>query len=193
MPSVRHHFQALLNNVNPNPTRAWLASSLPGDVRDWLQEHEFTTVWPHTRLSGSYARETAVGDIKDVDVLLLLHEDQLERTPNAVLLAVKKMLGGYPDATVEATGQRRSVHLEFPVHDLHLDIVPAVAVDGLNRPLRVPDRPHQKVDSLGPIGICRSSDETESGTRRQADSADQVSKGMAGCADGEPPAQELRP
>ena len=45
---------------------------------------------------GLYARETAVGDIKDVDVLLLLHEDQLERTPNAVLLAVKKMLGDTP-------------------------------------------------------------------------------------------------
>ena len=46
------------------------------------------------------------------------------------------------------------MHLEFPVHDLHLDIVPAVAVDGLNRPLRVPDRPHQKVDLSDPLGYA---------------------------------------
>jgi hypothetical protein len=105
-------------------------------------------------LSGSYARETAVGDIKDVDVLLLLHEDQLDRTPNAVLLAVKRILDGYPDATTEATGQRRSVHLEFPVHNLHLDIVPAVAVDGLNQPLKVPDRPRQEWIPSDPLGYA---------------------------------------
>src|SRR6266700_4023571 len=46
---------------------------------------------PHTQLSGSYSRHTAIGTIPDVDVLLFVREDQLERTPNAVLLEVHKV------------------------------------------------------------------------------------------------------
>src|SRR2546426_4336907 len=154
MASVHHHFQALLKNVNPDEKRASLASSLPNEVRAWLKEHEFATAAPHTRLSGSYARDTAIGIIKDVDVLLFLAKEQLDRTPNAVLLDLKKVLDTYPDATAEASGQRRSIHLEFPQHNLHLDIVPVVAENGLNTAFKVPDRPRREWIDSDPLGYA---------------------------------------
>ena len=152
MANLHHHFQALLKNVNPDDARASLASSLPNEVRAWLKQHEFPTAAPHTRLSGSYARETATGTIKDVDVLLFLPTEQLKRTPNSVLLEVKQVLDDYPDAAAEASGQRRSIHLEFSEHDLHLDIVPVVAENGTTKPLKVPDRPRQLWIDSDPLG-----------------------------------------
>jgi hypothetical protein len=152
MTSVHHHFQGLLKNVNPDHTRGALASSLPNDVRDWLEEHEFSTVAPHTRLSGSYARDTAIAMIQDVDVLLFLPKDQLARTPNAVLLEVKRVLDDYPDATAQTSGQRRSIHLALPQHDLHLDIVPVVAENRPDAILKVPDRPRQQWIDSDPLG-----------------------------------------
>ncbi len=154
MPNMRHYFNALLKNINPSNERSELARDLPGKVRDWLKDHSFETSSPHTRLSGSYARWTAILDIKDIDVLLFLPDSQLERTPNAVLREVKKVLGDYPDATAETTGQRRSVHLEFTKLDVHLDIVPAIAEEGLGKLLEVPDRPAQEWIDSDPLGYA---------------------------------------
>ncbi len=154
MSSTRHYFSALLKNINPSDQRTQLAKDFPGEVRAWLEDHSFETSSPHTRISGSYARHTAILDIKDIDILLFLPESQLDRTPNAVLLEVKKVLDDYPDATAEASGQRRSVHLEFPKLKLHLDIVPAVAEDGIDEPLKVPDRPAKEWIDSHPLGYA---------------------------------------
>jgi hypothetical protein len=140
MASTRFHFRALLANVNPSPSRRELAKTLPGEVREWLAAHDFPTVFPHTRLTGSYARQVAVGEIKDVDVLLFVEEEEREQKPNSILIRIKKLLDEYPD-TVLSDGQHRSVRLVFPAHDLHLDIVPAIAPESLDEPLEVPDRP----------------------------------------------------
>ena len=67
-------------------------------------------------------------------------------------VAVKRILDDYPDATAVASGQRRSVHLEFPTHDLHLDIVPAVAENGIEAPVKVPDRPLKEWIDSHPLG-----------------------------------------
>ncbi len=152
--NIRHYFAALLKNINPSDERLKLSAELPGEVRDWLKENSFDTCSPHTRLSGSYARSTAIRDIKDVDILLFLPDSQLERTPNAVLREVKKVLDDYPDTTAETSGQRRSVHLEFPKFELHLDIVPSIADQGIDEPLRVPDRPAQEWIDSDPLGYA---------------------------------------
>jgi tRNA nucleotidyltransferase (CCA-adding enzyme) len=103
MASMRYHFQALLKRVNPSGDRLRVAAQLPGDLRDWLQDHEFVTSYPHSRLSGSYSRDTAILNIKDVDVLLFLPKEHLARTPNAVLLEVKHLLDDYPGAHVNSS------------------------------------------------------------------------------------------
>ena len=119
---------------------------------DWLRDHEFETIDPHTLLIGSYARSTAVLWIKDVDTLVFLPELALERTPNAVLLDLRKVLEGYPGAVVSAIGQRRSICIEFEEHGFFLDVVPAVAPDGLDEPLKVPDRSKQEWIDSDPLG-----------------------------------------
>lgn len=155
MPSMRHHFRALLKNINPSQGRLDLASTLPGEVRTWLKDHDFETATPHTRLIGSYGRFTAILNIKDVDILLFLPEAELDRTPNAVLLEIGRLLADYPDTTINTVGQRRSIHLEFPEHDLHLDIVPAVLDGSLEEPLKVPDRPQAEWIDSDPLGYGR--------------------------------------
>ncbi len=154
MASTRFHFAALVKKVNPSDERLKIAQSRPGDVREWLKDHEFATKTPHSRLVGSYGRDTAHLDIKDVDVLVFLPDDQLDRTPNAVLLDVKKVLDGYPGANVETSGQRRSVRMDFPDENLRLDIVPVVAKDGLDKQLSVPDRPAAKWIKSDPLAYA---------------------------------------
>jgi Second Messenger Oligonucleotide or Dinucleotide Synthetase domain len=154
MPNMRHHFSSLFSAFNPSDGRSNLARELPGEVRAFLEDHAFVTASPHTRLSGSYARDTAICDIKDVDVLLFIPDSHLERTPNSVLLEVKRVLDDYPDASAETSGQRRSVHLEFPSHDLHLDIVPVVAPNGADAVVMVPDRPQERWIKSDPLGYA---------------------------------------
>lgn len=155
MPNMRHHFNALLTKINPPDHRVSLASQRVGEIRDWLREHEFPTVDPHTRLSGSYARSTAIELIPDVDTLLFIPDDQEERTPNSVLLEVYGVLQEYPDAgAVNVTGQRRSVRLELPDDDLCFDIVPSIAPNGLAQPLLIPDRPQEAWIATDPLGYA---------------------------------------
>ncbi len=144
MQSLPLHFRLLLANIEPSQERKDLAAALPGDLRDWLKEHELETEWPHTRLGGSYMRSTATLDIHDVDTFLFRPASDLDRTPNAVVLELKNVLEDYPGAIVEVRPQRRSVRLHFVDHDLSLDIVPCVAEDGYPGPLQIPDRPQQE-------------------------------------------------
>src|SRR5207245_11035706 len=119
-----------------------------------LKAHELPTTYPHPRLSGSDRRHTAIEMIPDVDVLLFVPDDQVERTPNAVLLEVHLVLQDYPTAVINTEGQRRSVRLELAADDLYLDVVPAAAESGLDRPLKVPDRPQQERILSDPLGYA---------------------------------------
>lgn len=156
MASSRFAFGALLKKVNPDAPRAEIAQRLPSEVREWLKDHEFETRSPHSRLIGSWGRQTATTDIKDVDALFFLPPDVLDRTPESVLREFKGVLEEYPDATAEASPQRRSIGLDFPVHGLCMDIVGAVAEDGLDNPLWIPDRQKKEWVRSDPLGYGRS-------------------------------------
>jgi hypothetical protein len=155
VPNVRHHFAALLKKINPPDERVTVASTRVGEVRDWLRDHEFETQDPHTLLSGSYRRSTAIELIPDVDVLLFVPASQEQRTPNAVLSQLRGLLKDYPNAGVaDVQGQRRSVRLELPNDQLCLDIVPAIAKNGVGDPLLVPDRPQKTWIMSDPLGYA---------------------------------------
>jgi hypothetical protein len=154
MPNMRHHFNALLAKIEPPDARRALVAERCGDVRRFLQDHEFATVAPHSRLAGSYARWTAIELIPDVDVLLFLGEGELDRTPNAVLRELHGVLQDYPGGTIDTRGQRRSVRLSLPDDGVHLDLVPAVAENGLDTALRVPDRPQAEWILSDPFGYA---------------------------------------
>ncbi|MCI0409112.1 MAG: nucleotidyltransferase, partial [Acidobacteria bacterium] len=149
-------FGALMKKVNPDTARAKTAQRLPGQVRDWLKDHDFETRSPHSRLIGSYGRQTATTDIKDVDTLLFLPLEALVRTPESVLRELKGVLDVYPHASAEASPQRRSIRLDFHAHALCMDIVGAVADEGIDRPLWVPDREKREWIPSDPLGYGRS-------------------------------------
>jgi hypothetical protein len=152
MRSLPVHFRLLLRNIEPDEARRRQIRDVVGELRTWLADHDFETVDPYSRLIGSYARSTAVLWVKDVDVLVFVDSTALDRTPNAVLLELREVLEGYPDAVVEASGQRRSVRVELDEHDVVIDVVPAVAPDGAEKPLKVPDRPLAQWIWSDPLG-----------------------------------------
>lgn len=156
------HFCILLTRIEPEEDRAKIASDLPAQVRDFLQNHEdITTAVPHTRLAGSYARHTALKNIKDVDVLLLLDTEYQKQSPAQVIETVFSALRTLPEAlddkgeTSVRRHQRRSVNIHLEIADFDLDIVPAIALDGLDEPLIIPDKDWNEWVETHPLGYSQ--------------------------------------
>ena len=171
MVSLNEHFAAFLQNIQPNEERAGLARDLPAKVRKFLEDsEEITTVYPNSRLSGSYARNTAIKEIKDVDILLLVDpaykdgDDSAQKVINKLVRALDGLpeaLGdenGYVDSEPAIKRQRRSVRVYVTIgeQELEMDIVPAIADDGIDKPLQVPDRDLSKWISSDPIGYGKT-------------------------------------
>jgi hypothetical protein len=158
MGTLSPHFKLLLSSIEPPAERLKLAQTIPTDVRDYLKAHEeILTVHPHSRLAGSYARETSIGAIKDVDILIFVHKDYLIGKPSVVLTTLARVLKELPEALgttgeVELRNQRRSIHVCFADRDFHLDIVPVVMPNGIDEALRVPDREWQEWCDTHPLG-----------------------------------------
>jgi hypothetical protein len=162
--ALNTHFGRLLSNTQPPQDRLDAAKELPAKIREYLADCEtYETLSPHTRLAGSYAQHTCVGDVKDVDFLVRVDGDPEDCDPKprdavndlkAALDALPEGLGfddGYADIDVERA--RRSVHVYIPSNDFHLDVVPCIAPDGLDQPLWVPDRGWGKWVASDPIGF----------------------------------------
>lgn len=160
MLTLPDHFDLLLSNIEPEEARAKSAASLPWKVRDYLQSADrIETVDPHSRLAGSYARHVAIKQIKDVDILLLVAATYLEEKPEVVLNDLFSAVRGLAEA-LDDTGevvrrhQRRSIQVHLVKHDFDLDIVPAVAQDGIGEPLVIPDRDWSRWVETDPLGYA---------------------------------------
>jgi hypothetical protein len=163
------HFRVLLKRIEPDDERTEAAKNIPAQVRDFLQKDKaITTVEPHSRLAGSYARHTAIKDIKDVDIILLIAPDYREQDPGDVLETLFKALYGLPEAlddsgeVVIRRHQRRSVNVHLEKSAFDLDIVPAVALDGLNEPLDIPDKDWSRWVKTHTLGYAESLSELNS-------------------------------
>jgi hypothetical protein len=178
MATLNQHFDKMAGNLNPPQERRDAARDIPAIVRDYLQDcTTFPTVDPHTRLAGSYAQDMSAGDIKDVDVLVRVDGDPQANQPCArqVIKDLKAALDGLTDSdegldgwrvsSVEVTEARRSVHVYFEDRDFHLDIVPFIAPDDMDKPLYVPDKGYDqwvKSDPLGVVELVKQLDEDHS-------------------------------
>jgi Second Messenger Oligonucleotide or Dinucleotide Synthetase domain len=163
------HFNKMRQNTLPPDDRLEAAKTLPPLVRAYLEEHEsFVTVWPHSRLVGSYAQKLCVGDVKDVDFLLFVEgayegDDMIE--PKAMIADLKRALGGlaaylgYEEDEITVEAARRSVHVHFKNHDFHLDVVPCIAPDGVNEPAYVPCKNLEKWVKTHPVGYIKKLEE----------------------------------
>ncbi len=167
MLSLREHFLRLLCNIQPKADRLTLAKELPAKIREFLEDTEkILTISPHTRLSGSYGRDTAIKSIKDVDILIFIdpsYKNGSDSTKNVINNLVNALRGlpdalgdeyGYVDAELALKRQRRSVlvHITLNEEEFDMDIVPAILDEDTDNPLSVPDRVLSKWISSDPLG-----------------------------------------
>jgi hypothetical protein len=167
MYSLTSHFTKFLSNIQPYGNRAELAKEIPNQLQEYLKDTDkIKTINPHTRLSGSYSRYTAIKEIKDVDVLLFVDEEykdgeeSVKKVINELVTALKDFPGylkdgtGYVNADLVLKRQRRSVqvHITLAGKEFDIDVVPSIAANGIDKPLLVPDRDLSKWISSDPLG-----------------------------------------
>lgn len=131
------YFKGLLKNVEPDDKDVKLAKKSHEEVRDFLsKDDEISKANPETFLSGSYARETAINDIKDVDIILMIDLDRNNTAPEVVLAWLQASIQSQYS---KVKPQGRSVNV---IHDngFSLDIVPATPISNRSGPLWIPDR-----------------------------------------------------
>jgi len=157
--TLPHHFDELLSNIEPPKHRRDAAAEIPAKVRAFLEGAVgFPTEDPHSRLTGSYARHTAIHAIKDVDFVVFYDAGDAEPDAEQVLEDLYDVLQGLPEALGHVGSaqilrrQRRSVHVQFDDEDFHLDVVPAWLRDGIDKPLLVPDREWSRWVASDPLG-----------------------------------------
>lgn len=148
MAKLNEQFKTFLSSINPNEDAVAYAQEAHKPVRECLEsQDEFSEFVEGTFLYGSYKRHTAVGDIKDVDIVVLTNFDLAneENTPKSVLRRLKAALGRCYDDPDNPQYQRRSIRIDDPLpqHEdvtMTLDIIPAVLQGDEDGPLLVPDR-----------------------------------------------------
>jgi len=141
-------FDKFLHNIQPDERMVKHAHNAHEPVRDFLENDEaFKYYVEDSFLYGSYKRNTAVGDIKDVDIVVVTNFDtgSEEYTPQKVLRKLKSALAKHYGDPKNQEYQRRSIRINDPLPDnqdveMTLDIIPAVAINGGDQPLLVPDR-----------------------------------------------------
>lgn len=148
MPALNDSFDQYITVINPDDDAIRYAQKAHEPIREYLEkECYFSGHVEDTFLYGSYARETAVGDIKDVDIVVLtdfnpaLDSDSPDKVLKKLKMALDKHYGD-PDNT---DYQHRSIRVNDPLPDnpdieMTLDIIPAVARNGKDGPLLVPDK-----------------------------------------------------
>ena len=111
------------------------------DLRDILEnDEEISKADPETFLSGSYARDTALESIKDVDVILMVDMDHRVTPPDVAVAWLQASLQQHYD-TVRAQGRSVQVSTDG---GFDLDIVPAVPFSRRDGPVWIPDREVQE-------------------------------------------------
>ncbi len=167
MTTLEKQFGLFLSNINPDKDAANYAMEAHNPVREYLEKDDlFGQYVTGSFLYGSYKRHTAVGDIKDVDIVILTNFDTEsdDHTPSKVLRKLKNALARYYNDPDNQEYQRRSIRVNTPLPDkadceLTLDVIPAVAVNGEKEPLMVPDREQKEWIWSNPKGhLIHSSD-----------------------------------
>lgn len=133
------HFQGLLSRIEPDQADVSKAKKSHELLRETLRkDEEVGKAHLDTYLSGSYARHTAINNIKDVDVICVLDIDTNVTEPTVLLRWLETALIKYYG---DVRPQGRSIGITTS-DGFCLDVVPGTpqiegAVDG---PIWIPDR-----------------------------------------------------
>lgn len=143
------YFRGLLTNIEPSPAAVKKAKKAQEDLRAHLEtDEEISKANPDTFLSGSYARDTALNSIKDVDVIVLIDLDHNATAPDVVISWLQQALQKYYS---KVRPQGRSVQVTTGT-DFDLDVVPSVPLSHRDGPAWIPDREAQLWVATHPKG-----------------------------------------
>lgn len=148
MTTLNSYFNTFLHKIEPPEVARRNAIKAHKELRDAVDKSEkFGDCIFSTYLYGSYKRHTAIGSIKDVDIVLLtnLDSNSAENSPKAVLRRLKAALTDHYGDPKDTAYQRRSIRVENPIRssdsvELTLDVIPAVLMNDFGDIVLVPDR-----------------------------------------------------
>lgn len=134
----------IIAEIEPTPSQKDGARRSHNYLRDLLDSGQMRARILNSYLSGSYARDTAIRPLDDVDVIFEIDPSAWNtgiftplpepgRVLNSVATAIRRR---YPSSSVH--GQRRSVRLQL--NHLDIDVVPAIPDDAHPAVIRIPDR-----------------------------------------------------
>lgn len=137
--TLRH----LASQVEPSAAQKAAASRSQNHLRSKLNSGQFQNRILDAYLTGSYARDTALAPIDDVDIVVIVDPEGWSRSFWNALPEPEPLLESfasavryrYPNSSVCI--QRRSVCLTL--NHLNIDVVPAVAVSGERHRIKIPD------------------------------------------------------
>ena len=138
MSFVSNAFTIFLQKISLPDTQIAAAQRSSNALRGYLQnDHYFGPQLLDAFLNGSYARHTVVQPIKDVDIIVVVGTDWMEDDPERAMESLRSKLAQRYDG-YRTRRQRRAV--KVTLSDMTLDVVLAVAPNGPERPLHIPDR-----------------------------------------------------
>lgn len=148
-----HFADFLADSVNPKNEGVKRAQKAHETVRAYLASKDgLGDRFKDSFLAGSYARDTSIDPIKDVDVVIVTTYTEKD-DPLSVLRELRKTLKKHYDKTDDETAnQRRSVRVELVDEGFTMDIIPAIAPNGSDKPIKIPDRPLKKWIDTNPRG-----------------------------------------
>lgn len=127
MAVLSKQFKDALSAIEPGKD-ATHAAQAHAEVRDVLDKDAILSNWGlHTVLIGSYRREVSIRRVNDADVFCELPDMPAEQDP-------QRLLDTFVEVLAQEYGDRvqrndRSVKVEFPDFDMHVDAVPARCAD----------------------------------------------------------------
>jgi hypothetical protein len=134
---MRSYFKGLLNRIEPPDKYVSSAKKAHETLRKRLEEDDDVgQAHLDTFLSGSYARRTAIKEIKDVDIICVLDIKWDITEPQVVLAWLQDALQRYYKRVQQ---QDRSVRVVTD-DGVQLDLVPGAPISRADGPLRIPDR-----------------------------------------------------
>jgi hypothetical protein len=138
MDLVGEAFALFLERVTPPPTQRRAAQSGHNTLRGRLEgDAYFGSLIRTTFLNGSYARHTVVRPIRDVDIIAVVGTDWMEADPARAMESLRRKLAQWYDGW-RTRRRRRAVQVQLS--RVNLDVLLATAPDGMDSPLRIPDR-----------------------------------------------------
>lgn len=156
MLKLNWYFDELKSAIEPDTKYKEHAQKADDPVREHLRsDASFSIYYANSFLYGSYARSTAIGNIKDVDIVIICNYSNYS-SPLTLLNKLRESLDGlYGNANLG--DQRRSIRVDDPLPDipdseLTLDVIPAIYQNGSDGPLWVPDREKREWTASHPRG-----------------------------------------